>query len=130
MKRDFVLPEEDREFLESLGLAWETVASGENWVVIHDCPIPAGYTIPKVRVGLKIEPAYPQTQIDMVYFLPALVRSDGKVIKALSEHAFNGEQWQRWSRHRTAQNPWRPGVDNIEMHIALVNHWLKRELVQ
>ena len=36
--------------------------------------------------------------------------------------------WQRWSRHRTAVNPWRRGYDCIETHVLLVDDWLEREI--
>ena len=127
MRREFDLPEEDLFFLDNLGLSWEAINLREKWVVIHDHPVFPGYNVPKAHRGLKIEPSYPETQIDMVYFLPELVRVDGKSINNLTPHSFDGNNWQRWSRHRTSKNPWRPGIDNIEMHLALVNNWLKRE---
>ena len=44
MRRDFQLREADREYLERLGLAWETIReSGIDWLVIHDWPIPPGW---------------------------------------------------------------------------------------
>jgi hypothetical protein len=71
---------------------------------------------------------YPEAQIDMAYFLPALVRGDGGAIRQLSDHRLDGKVWQRWSRHRTAENPWQPGVDCLETHMLLVSVWLVREL--
>ena len=59
----------------------------------------------------------------MVYVHPALARADGREIAAISNDDFDGRQWQRWSRHRTGENPWRPGVDNLATHFGLVEHW-------
>lgn len=129
MRRDFTLPIEDMEWLESLGLPYELVKSdGVLRVVIHSFPIPEGYTTPNVSVNVRIEPGYPDAQIDMAYFFPELVRKDGRVIGALAADNFDGKTWQRWSRHRTPANPWRPGLDNLATHFALVEDWLSREL--
>ena len=52
--------------------------------------------------------------------------SDGSAVRATSVRTtIDGTPWQRWSRHRTSQNPWRPGVDGIPTHLALVEHWLE-----
>jgi hypothetical protein len=133
LRRHFHLPEHDEDFLERLRLDWETVrhGQGQNQVlrlVIYDYPVPPGYTVDKVALFLRIEASYPDTQIDMVYFLPHLHRRDGRSIDALSTESFDDKSWQRWSRHRTSENPWRPGVDDISTHLALVDHWLAREL--
>jgi len=46
LRRDFDLPEEDREHLDARGLPWETVSEGNNqWLLIHDFPIPEGYKL-------------------------------------------------------------------------------------
>ncbi|MBL7889723.1 MAG: hypothetical protein JNL24_09225 [Bacteroidia bacterium] len=127
MQRQFHLPEADTEYLDSLGFQWETIQSGGNWVLIHRYPLPAGYTVPEVSVALRIDPGYPSSQIDMAYFSPHVCRADGKPIGALAPQDIGGVQYQRWSRHRTPANPWRPELDNISTHLLLVNHWLERE---
>jgi hypothetical protein len=128
MRRMFVLPEEDAEFLNSTGLHWETlIEAGLCWLILRDYPICEGYSVTKVNAALIIGSMYPTEQIDMVYFSPALSRLDGKEIRALSNQQIDGQNWQRWSRHRTAQNPWRPGLDNISTHITAVDNWLVRE---
>jgi hypothetical protein len=66
----------------------------------------------------------------MVWFEPALVLTSGRAIGALSSHTIDGTTWQRWSRHRTAQNPWRPGVDDVSTHLGLVDDWLSREVAR
>jgi hypothetical protein len=64
----------------------------------------------------------------MVYFFPALARKDGRVIAAAEAmQPLDGKSFQRWSRHRTAQNPWKIGRDNLGTHIILVEDWLTRE---
>lgn len=129
LRRQFELPEEDVNFLDGLRLTWETVNEGAvQRVVIYGHKLPAGYTRTHADLNVRIERTYPDTQIDMIYFFPALSIADGKEIKAITSDKFDGKDWQRWSRHRTPQNPWRPGIDNLETHMILVGEWLKQEL--
>jgi hypothetical protein len=128
-RRQFSLPEEDTEWLDELNLMYELVAEGGSpRVIIYGWPLPAGYNVDRVDVNVRIDPGYPDTQIDMVYFSPALSRRDGRAIGAISDDSFDGKIWQRWSRHRTNVNPWRPGLDCLATHFALVDDWIAREL--
>jgi hypothetical protein len=129
MPRDFELREADREYLERLGLAWETIReNGIDWLVIHDWPIPPGYNVVKAKAALQLPGGYPDTQIDMVYFHPHLTRQDGKGLMQITSQDVGGTSFQRWSRHRTGGNPWVAGEDCLETHMVLVNFWLKAEL--
>src|SRR6185437_12102807 len=129
MRRDFGLPEDDMDWLEGLGRPFELVQEGRvQRVILTQWPVPTGYNIDVVSINVRIEPGYPEAQIDMAYFHPALARRDGRPIRALLDEAFDGRVWQRWSRHRTPANPWRPGIDNLATHFALIDEWLAREL--
>ena len=120
---------EDEELLETLNGGYELVQeAGILRVIVNAFPIPPGYNLKSAVANVRIEPGYPDSQIDMVYFHPALSRVDGRAIGALADDSFDGENWQRWSRHRTPANPWRPGIDNLGTHFALVQDWLEREL--
>lgn len=128
-RRHFVLPQEDLDWLTGQGLNYELVAEGRVLrVVVYGIPVPVGYNVGTVDVNVRIDPGYPDTQIDMAYFFPALARADGRPIRATCPDSFDGRVWQRWSRHRTLANPWRPGVDSLSTHFALVDTWLMREL--
>lgn len=128
-RRGFSLLEEDECFLNSLGLEWETaIINNENWVFIYDYLIPQGYNTNMVTLGVRVSANYPLTQLDMLYFSPSLNRLDGKPIKAISQMILDGKEFQQWSRHRTASNPWRPDVDNLSTHIPLADVWLELEL--
>jgi hypothetical protein len=128
LRREFRMPQADKEYLDCLGLPWETIVDGESqWLFVHEWTVPVGYNHSHMSVGLLIPPNYSDSQIDMAYFQPALDRVDGKAIANLSNQTIRGEVWQRWSRHRTAANPWRPGVDDIASHLGLVDDWLRRE---
>ena len=128
LRRDFALPEDDEAHLDARGLPWETISSrGNRWLLVHDFPAPPGYTHRTVTVAVQITPGYPTAALDMVYVHPALARQDGRAIGALTTMLLDGKGYQRWSRHRTNENPWRPGVDDVAAHLALVEEWLSRE---
>lgn len=129
LRRDFDLLPEDRKFLDDYGLSWETVTDGSQWVLVHDFSSQHdGYNHPRVTIAIRLETGYPNTPLDMVYVFPALARKDGQPIGATqSNQAIAGQTYQRWSRHRTPQNPWKPGQDGIGTHIFLIEDWFARE---
>ena len=129
LRRDLSLPTADVEFLEASYPDWELVREGAAvWLLLPNYPLPAGYTCQVVTAALRIESGYPDTQLDMVYFSPQLVRTDGKVLRATQARMkIDNVLFQRWSRHRTSANPWRPGEDDLQTHMFLVRHWLERE---
>lgn len=129
LRKQFSLPEEDSEFLENLSLSYETIMErNAKWLILHNFQIPEGYNIDNAQAAIKIENGYPVAQLDMIYFNPPLVRKDNRQIKALANMVIDGKNYQRWSRHRTPQNPWRPGIDDISTHISLAKYWLEREI--
>lgn len=129
MRREFVFAEEDQECLAKTGLDWEAIIEEKTkWLILRQFPIPAGYNLNLADAALRIPPSYPDDQIDMVYFSPPLALASGRTIGALTPYALEGKQYQQWSRHRTAVNPWRPGLDNIGTHLLQVETWLHREL--
>jgi hypothetical protein len=131
LRREFRLPLGDEQYLDSLGLSWETVKdSNLLWLLLHDWQIEPGYNVPTVRIALQIPGAYSDSEIHMVYFLPPLERVNSRPIATISSQPICGEIYQRWSRHRTPANPWRPGVDDVSTHLTLVDEWLRRELTR
>lgn len=134
MRRQFELPSFDVSYLATTGLAWETVtdvAGGPKWLLLYDWPVRhAGYNLTIVTLALQIPPGYADAEIDMAYFHPPLVRTDGKGIGALATTNIDGKPFQRWSRHRTSVAPWRAGEDDVSSHLVLVDDWLERELLK
>lgn len=130
---DYALRQGDIETLNATGLRWEAIRDGgtsTNWVLIHGYGLPGGYQEQTATVALQLPDGYPDQQIDMVYFRPALARLSGKAIANVSEQAIAGQVFQRWSRHRTPQNPWRVGLDDLGTHLVLVEDWLSKELLR
>jgi len=127
VRRSFQLPQADAAHLAARGFEWEAIVENGHWLILHNFPVPPGYNHRAVMAAINIPPSYPDSQLDMVYFYPGLARNDGKPIQALSAHVLDGKEWQRWSRHRTSQNPWRPGEDDLSSHLLLIEDWLLRE---
>ncbi len=110
-------------------MPWETIVDGSQWVLIHQFPVPPGYNHATVTAAIRIETGYPNTQLDMVYFFPALTRKNGMPLPATeAQQPLDGKSYQRWSRHRTPANPWKPGQDHIATHVILIEDWLDREI--
>lgn len=131
IRRQFRLPETDEEWLQASGLVWETILEGnQQWLILQKFALPTGYSLSQANVGLRIPTGYPDAQIDMAYFSPALSRQDGQKLHAISSMQLDGKVWQRWSRHRTRQNPWVPGQDYIGTHLGLVECWLEQALIR
>ena len=131
LRRDFDLLPQDEKFLEEYGLPWETISDGSQWVLIHEFLTHDGYNHLRVTAAIRLETGYPNTELNMVYFFPALARKDGRAIGATqATQAIDGKMYQRWSRHRTAENPWRVGFDGLETHVYLIEDWLAREFEQ
>jgi hypothetical protein len=140
LRREFDLPEEDEEYLEARGLPWETAVIMEGgtrslWLFIHDFPLPPGYSskqdpgstpLNTAIAGIRVT-GYPGGALDMVYFHPPLRRTDGRPIPNLGDLMLDGKAFQQWSRHYTAANRFRIGIDNIGTHLSLVEEWLYRE---
>jgi len=137
MRRQFDLPSEDVDFLDRETASWEAVlevsqSNGQEvkvmWVLIHEyCP-PDRYLPSTTTAAICIADKYPDGALDMVYFYPPIARKDGKSIPNI-EHpqTIDGKQYQRWSRHYTVLNPWKPGEHSIETHYHLIANWLERE---
>jgi hypothetical protein len=131
-RRDFELPPNDAAFLDAVHSGWQAVRDGAaSWIRLQNFVVPAGYNVNSVTAVLRIEPTYPDTQIDMVFFNPFLARADGLLIGATGGQVqVEGVVFQQWSRHRSGENPWRAGIDDIESHLLLVKHWLEREFLK
>jgi hypothetical protein len=129
MRRDFKLPADDEVFLDSREADWEAIRdNGTQWLVIENYDLPSGYNVSQSSLALRIQDMYPDVQIDMAYFAPALARTDGKQMNALSLTTMLGKQWQQWSRHRVGEDAWQIGVDNVQRHLDYVRAFLEGEL--
>lgn len=130
LRRQFKLSSEDEQYIERNGLQTETISSGDLWLLIHDFLLPDGYNVKSATAAIRIVSGYPDAPLDMIYFFPKLELQNGRLINALSDLPIDGKMFQQWSRHRTGDNPWIAGQDNLETHIKLMRFCLEKETKQ
>lgn len=130
--RAFPVLNVDEAFLNAKFPSWEAVLDGgRQWIVLPDFTLPPGYSVQQVHLALEIQPTYPAVEIDMFYLSPAVTLSSGAQIPATEAMVtIRGQQFQRWSRHRTPTGPWKQGLDNVKTHMALVDNALLKEVQQ
>lgn len=133
--RMFTLLPADVRFLDVLELHWETrleaTPAGQNrrWVLIHDYPLPRGFTAACTLIALEIPLTYPGAQIDMFYTYPPLALTSGLPIPSTQVSAvIGGNTFNGWSRHRGPASAWDPQTDNVVTHLALVESAMLKEI--
>jgi hypothetical protein len=108
------LPRQDRRYLDERGIMVREVAEGaKKGVILTGIPLPEGkYQVSQVDILILLPPSYPEVAPDMFYAVPhlTLVASQREPRCTEVREAFDGQAWQRWSRHN---NEWRPGIDGI-----------------
>lgn len=121
------LPESDRAYLASKGMSFEEVVDGsKNGVILKARPLPSGrFDAPAADILIILPPGYPDVPPDMFYLLPwvKLVPANRYPNAANQPVTFNGQSWQRWSRHNST---WRPGVDGIWTMIKRIEDALEK----
>ncbi len=129
-RRAFALLDVDEAHLDRLGLRWETIIEQKRrWLLIHDYPLPPGYTVEHTMLALEIPSNYPGAQIDSFYTYPALALASGrKIDRTQLRAALLGVEFCGWSRHRGPGAPWNPTTDNVQTHLALVEAALDKEI--
>ncbi|GAO73426.1 multiubiquitin domain-containing protein [Comamonas sp. E6] len=134
--RAFQLLPKDHQFLDALGLKWETVIEHDavvgatrRWLLIHDYSLLGGYSQTKVQLALEIVLDYPAAQIDMFYFLPFVTLINGQEVPSTQVRAtIKGATFQGWSRHRSGASAWDPNSDCVQTQLALVESCMVKEL--
>ena len=134
--RAFQLLAKDHHFLDALGRKWETVIERDavagatrRWLLIHDYPLPGGYSQTNVQLALEIVLNYPAAQIDMFYFLPFVSLANGQEVPSTQVRAtIKGATFQGWSRHRNGASAWDPNADSVQTQLALVESCMVKEL--
>ena len=129
-RRKFSLLDIDTAYLDRLGLRWETIIEQDRrWLLIHQYPVPAGYTMNHVKLALEIPPTYPAGALYGFYAHPPLALTSGREIPSTQVRGTVLDlEFHGWSRHRGAAAPWNPAVDNIVSQLALVEAALAKEI--
>jgi hypothetical protein len=130
VRRQFRLPSDDEAGLDRLGLRWEAlVQAARRWIVVYNFILPEGFVQATADMSIEIVAGYPPGMLDMAYFSPTLTMPSGRaILQTNAVEQIDGKPWQRWSRHRTPDNPWRLGEDCLETHIDYVVAFLTAEV--
>lgn len=111
---EHVLPARDRRYLDERGLTFREVRDGAQCgVIISGYALPQDrFQVPTADILILLPRGYPDARPDMFYSVPwlKLSGSEGFPRAANQPLQFDGQRWQRWSRH---SSEWRPGADGI-----------------
>lgn len=129
---EFTLLDQDVEYLNHLGLDWETrLVGARRWLIIHNHLLPSGYNCEQVDLAIEIPTAYPDAKLDMFFVHPALTLANGgNIAQTESRETILGNVYQRWSRHLNGVTQWNPLTDSVITHLAVVEESLLREVRQ
>lgn len=128
--RAFALLDVDEAHLDRLGLKWETLVEGaRRWLLLHNYPLPPGYTVGHTKLALEVPPTYPGAQIYGFYAYPPLALASGHAIASTQlRGVLQGVEYHGWSRNRGPGTPWNPTTDNVVTQLALVDAALAKEV--
>lgn len=128
--RDFGLLDIDEKHLNRLGLRWETIVeANRRWLLLHNYPLPSGYTAAHTKLALEVPTAYPGAQLYGFYAYPPLALSSGRTIERTQlRGVLLGVEFHGWSRHRGPAAPWNSATDNVVTQLALVDAALAKEV--
>lgn len=128
--RAFALLDIDEAHFDRLGLRWETIIeANRRWLVLHDYPLPAGYTVAHTKLALEIPPTYPGAQIYGFYAYPPLALACGRTIESTQLRGILlGVEYHGWSRNRGPAAPWNSATDNVVTQLVLVDAALAKEI--
>lgn len=120
------LPERDRQYLSDRGFNWEEVEDGATkGIILQNFNLPVGrFSTPTANILIVLPGLYPDVAPDMFFLMPWLhLASSGDFPKAANVNfPFQGQSWQRWSRHNSE---WRPGIDGIWTMLKRVENALE-----
>jgi hypothetical protein len=117
------IPSPDREYLAAKGILFDEIAqNGGVGIILKQFPLPPGrYDAPRVDILVLLPPGYPDVHPDMFFTLPwvKLLPEGQYPLAADVQFDFNGQRWQRWSRH---SGEWRAGRDGIWSFLKRIEH--------
>jgi Prokaryotic E2 family E len=120
------LPERDSQYLSDRGFSWEEVEDGvTKGIILQNFNLPVGrFSTPTANILIVLPGLYPDIAPDMFFLMPWLqLASSGAFPRAANVHfPFQGQSWQRWSRHNSE---WRPGIDGIWTMLKRVENALE-----
>jgi hypothetical protein len=123
--RIHILPSSEIQYLDDKGFEYEERQSGgEILLIIRNYQLPAFYIPCRCSLMIKLPAGYPNANPDMFWTNPIIRLTNGSApIASEVQESYNGESWQRWSRH---MNSWRAGIDNIQTKLRAVKTELEK----
>ena len=116
-----VLPLRCRRYLVDGGILFKELQTGDQKaVVLRDFALPTGrFDAPAADILILLPSGYPDGAPDMFYTRPWLRLTSTGTYPNRADQAFdfNGDRWQRWSRHNSH---WRAGIDGIWIMIRRI----------
>ncbi len=123
------LPEDDEEYLNQKGYAWDLLPDTATsptggLLIIHNYPLNGAlYNRAACDLMIRIPATYNMAGLDMFYADPTVCLQNGTYPSRADQFETHGSrQWQRFSRHLAA---WRPGVDTIRTMLSFADRELK-----
>lgn len=128
-RRAFDLLDVDHAHLARIGLRWETVEQADRrWLLLHEYPVPRGYSVTHTLLALEVPPTYPGAQIYGFYAYPPLVLASGRTIESTQlRGTIDDREFHGWSRNRGSL-AWNPATDNVTTQLMLVDAALAKEV--
>jgi hypothetical protein len=95
-------------------------------VVIRNLQLATRYVPNVTDLLVRLPPNFPMAKPDMFWTYPHVKLSKGSFPSRADVFnlAYEGRQWQQWSRHLDAAN-WRPGRDSLRTFLGIIRSELQ-----
>jgi len=88
-------------------------------IILPNVTLPAGYSITRVNILIKVPPTFPDARPDMFWVKPPLALANGAQPQATSIETIGGESWQRYSWH-LQPHAWHAGTSRLRDFVRAV----------
>ena len=94
-------------------------------VILRDIALPAGYSVAKADILVKVPPLFPEARPDMFWVSPPIALATGAQPQATSIENIGGRAWQRYSWHLQPHG-WHAGTSRLRDFVRAVFARLQR----
>jgi len=121
-----LLSASDLVYLQEKHYVFDAAIFG-GWVhlIIKDYELPAVYVPRNTNLLLRLPPNFPMAKPDMFWMFPHVRLTNGSYPHTANvfDVQYQGNQWQRWSRHFSN---WRPGTDDLRSYLGTIHSELQK----
>lgn len=98
---------------------------GMVYLVIQGYELPTPYVPRTTNLLLRLPPNFPIAKPDMFWTFPHVRLANGSYPQTATvfDVQYQGNQWQRWSRHFAN---WRPGIDDLKTFLGTIHQELQK----